>query len=202
MPPDRRTNTMREDIARLSANQEAVNERATSAVKAAQQIAMDLHRVMENVQLEVRGVGDRMATAEQVRRLEDRVTEVDRRVMEHAPAVGVVPGLVAKVEALEKAAARVDALEKTAARVDALEKKALVHDKTAEDLPVVTERVDAQEHRHSRMGGALWAVGVAVGLLGLAGLRDCSRWFVEPTPHTQRQSVEPDDPRPTPRRRQ
>ncbi|RYZ34550.1 MAG: hypothetical protein EOO72_12965, partial [Myxococcaceae bacterium] len=71
-------------------------------------MAVDLHRLLEGMREDVREVGEKMATAEQVRRLEDRLTEVDRRVTEHAPAVGAVPELKAKVEALEKTAVRAE----------------------------------------------------------------------------------------------
>ncbi|WP_223644403.1 hypothetical protein [Corallococcus sp. EGB] len=173
-PAPRRTpdNTVREDLARLAAQQEATNERAGTALKAAERMAVDLHRLMEGVQTEVRGVGERMATAEQVRRLEDRIMEVDRRVTEHAPAVGAVPGLAAKVEALEKSSA--------------------AHGVAVEAIPAIRERQDAQEHRNSRQAGALWVVGVVVGLLGLAGLRDCGRWFIQaqvPVPHQKVQDA-------------
>ncbi|NOK32351.1 hypothetical protein HMI49_03935 [Corallococcus exercitus] len=165
-------------------------------------MAVDLHRLMEGVQTEVRGVGERMATAEQVRRLEDRIMEVDRRVTDHAPMVGAVPGLAAKVDALEKTAARAELLEKQIARVDALEKASLAQCKAVEDVPAIQARQDAQEHRNSRQAGALWVVGVVVGLLGLAGLRDCGRWFVQAQAPAQHQLIQdvPEPGSPTRRR--
>ena len=192
MPPaPRRANdTTREELARLAAQQEATNERAGTALKAAERMAVDLHRLMEGVQTEVRGVGERMATAEQVRRLEDRIMEVDRRVTDHAPVVGAVPGLAAKVDALEKSAVRAEALEKQISRVDALEKASLAQAKVVEVVPAIHARQDAQEHRNSRQAGALWVLGFIVGLLGLTGLRECGGWFVQAQVPVQHQQVQ------------
>lgn len=148
-------------------------------------MTVGLHQLLENVREDLRGVSERRATAEQVRRLEDRVAEVDRRVSEHAPVVGVVPGLAAKVDALEKTAVRTDVQEKLVARVDALEKASATHALSVEVIPHLEQRQDQQEHRNSRMGGALWVVGAVAGLLGLAGLRDCGRWFVQTMPPAQ-----------------
>lgn len=175
MPPEPRRSTTREELARLLAQVEASKEANT-------RMTVGVHQLLENVREDLRGVAERMATAEQFRRLEDRVMEVDRRLSEHAPIVGVVPGLAAKVDALEKTAVRTDAQEKLLARVDALEKASATHALSVDVIPRLEQRQDQQEHRNSRMGGALWVVGAVVGLLGLAGLRECGRWFVQTLP--------------------
>ncbi|MCY1042690.1 hypothetical protein OV208_15300 [Corallococcus sp. bb12-1] len=178
MPPDARrpTSTTREELARLGANQEAAKEAST-------RLAVDLHRMLEGVNEGLRDVGDRMATAEQVHRLEDRIGDLDRRVTEHTPAVRAVPELREKVETLDKA---VSAMAEAVRAVPALQ-----------------QRQDAQEHRNSRLAGALWVVGVVVGLLGLAGLRDCGRWFVQaqaPAQHLPATQNAPEAAPPTRRR--
>ncbi|RKH94501.1 hypothetical protein D7Y15_42645 [Corallococcus sp. AB030] len=145
-------------------------------------MAVDLHRVMEGVHVEVRGIGERMATAEQVHRLEDRIGDLDRRVTEHTPAVRAVPELREKVEGLEKSLATMSEAVKV--------------------VPVLKERQDAQEHRNSRQAGALWVLGAIVGLLGLAGLRECGRWFVQAQVPVQHQPVQDAlEPSPPTRRR-
>ncbi|NRD60843.1 hypothetical protein HRD49_03695 [Corallococcus exiguus] len=184
MPPaPRRTpDTVREDLARLAAQQEATNERAGAALKAAERMAVDLHRVVEGVHVEVRGIGERMATAEQVHRLEDRIGDLDRRVTEHTPAVRAVPELREKVEQL---ATQVSEMKET-----------------VKVVPALKERQDAQDHRNSRQAGALWVLGAIVGLLGLAGLRECGRWFVQAQVPVQHQQVQdaPEPASPTRRR--
>lgn len=153
MPPEsRRPNSTREELARLGASHEAAKE-------ASQRMAVDLHRMLEGVTEGLRDVGERMATAEQVHRLEDRIGDLDRRVTEHTPAVRAVPELREKVEQL---ATQVSEMKESVKAV-----------------PALKERQDTQEHRNSRQAGALWVLGAIVGLLGLAGLRECGRWFVQ-----------------------
>ncbi|NNB89933.1 hypothetical protein [Corallococcus exiguus] len=153
----------------MGATQEALKEAST-------RLAVDLHRLLEGVSENVRDVGERMATAEQVNRLEDRITDLDRRVTEHTPVVRAVPELREKVEGLEKSLATMSEAVKV--------------------VPVLKERQDAQEHRNSRQAGALWVLGAIVGLLGLAGLRECGRWFVQAQVPAQHQQVL-DAPEPT-----
>ncbi|MFP2961844.1 hypothetical protein ACLEPN_29625 [Myxococcus sp. 1LA] len=153
MPPEPRRTT-REELARLNAQAEAAKDQYS-------RMTVGLHHLMEGLREDVRGVSERMATGEQVRRLED------------------------KVEALEKTAVRTDAQEKLVARVDALEKVSAEQGRSVAAIPSLEQRQDKQEHLNSRMSGALWVVGVVVGLLGLAGLRDCGRWFVQTMPAAQ-----------------
>ncbi|RKI39184.1 hypothetical protein D7Y27_22505 [Corallococcus sp. AB004] len=176
MPPEpRRPSSTREELARMGATQEALKEAST-------RLAVDLHRMLEGVNEGLRDVGERMATAEQVHRLEDRIGDLDRRVTEHTPAVRAVPELREKVEQL-------------ATQVSEMKESVKV-------VPALKERQDAQEHRNSRQAGALWVLGAIVGLLGLAGLRECGRWFVQAQVPTQHQQVQ-DAPEPSspPRRR-
>ncbi|NTX54611.1 hypothetical protein [Myxococcus sp. CA039A] len=169
MSPAAQRSSIREDLARVGEKCEAIGERADSAVRAAQQYAMDLHRLMESVREDIRGVGERMATAEQVRRLEEKVgqmderlADVDRRVTEHKPVVEAMPKLADQVVALQK-------------RVDE-------HDTLMKGVPDMAKRMTDGEHRASRMSGALWVVGALVALLGMAGLRELAAWFVRVGP--------------------
>ena len=147
----------------MGATQEALKESST-------RMAMDIHRMLEGVNEGLRDVRERMATAEQVHRLEDRISDLDRRVTEHTPVVRAVPELREKMEQLSTQVSEMKEMVKV--------------------VPVLKERQDTQEHRNSRQAGALKVLGTIVGLLGLAGLRECGGWFVQVPPPVQRQHVQ------------
>jgi len=164
-----RDSNLREDFGRLDEKLEAVGQRAEEAKRASERYAVDTHRLIESVREDVRALGERMATAEQVRRLEEHVRRVDE-------------GLVAVDKRVTAQASVVDAVPKLAERMDDLEDRVAEQDAQVKSIPDLAARMTAVEHRASRTGGALWVVGAIVALLGLAGIRELSRWFVQVPP--------------------
>jgi|GEM_PF-5338778 len=196
MSPTPHRSPLREDVVRLDEKLEAVALRTTEklesvglrsdeAKRAAERYAVDTHRLIEGVRDELRALAERVATAEQVRRLEEhvrrvdeRVDSVDRRVTEQKSVVETVPKLVERMDELEERLGAQDSLVKS--------------------IPDLSVRMTGGEHRASRIAGALWVVGALVAVLGLAGLRELGRWFVQVAPPV----VHVEEPAIPPRRRQ
>ncbi|NTX09044.1 hypothetical protein [Myxococcus sp. CA040A] len=177
--------SLREDFARLGEKLEAVTARADDAKRTSEKYAIDTHLLIESMREELRALAERMATAEQVRRIEEhvrrvdeRVDNVDRRVTEQKSVVETVPKLVE--------------------RMDELEERLGEQDTPVKSIADLAARVTSSEHRASRIAGALWVVGALVAMLGLAGLRELGRWFVQVAPP----AVHVEEPAIPPRRRQ
>ncbi|MCP3065782.1 hypothetical protein LXT21_44150 [Myxococcus sp. K38C18041901] len=161
--------SLREDFARHGEKLEAVAARADEAKRTSEKYAIDTHRLIESMREELRALAERMATAEQVRRIEEhvrrvdeRVDSVDRRVTAQTSVVEAVPKLVERMDELKKQLGEQDTLVKS--------------------IPDLSARMTSGEHRASHIAGALWVVGALVALLGLAGLRELGRWFVQVAP--------------------
>ncbi|MBZ4402427.1 hypothetical protein [Myxococcus sp. AS-1-15] len=190
--------SLREDFARHGEKLEAVAARADEAKRTSEKYAIDTHRLIESMREELRALAERMATAEQVRRIEEhvrrvdeRVDSVDRRVTEQKSVVEAVPKLV------ERLNERMDKLEE---RLDVQDARHVAQDALVKSIPDLSARVTGGEHRSSRIAGALWVVGALVAVLGLAGLRELGRWFVQVAPPAP--ALHHEEPALPPRRRQ